>query len=432
MANISEINGYGIYAQTASLATTASYINPTFISASAAASGFGSGGSITVQNQGTSLGTATVFNFTGSGAASSLTLTTASIRVNSSYDLPILSITETLARLDNWDPTGWPGVEDKIKVINLNPNFTNNIQMLGGLSSGSVGKIITLHNSSSNNLLIIEHQSPSSSVGNRFLLQQESPYFLLPGREITFLYNGTDWSQFTTTHNFGGFDFIDDMLNGPQTATTSVITNLYQFIGSVGGTRADDAGSGEFGVLQLSTVTSATSNIIGAMGTRTGGSTFVSNNPTFPTLLISKVRVPITPSALQDFRVDLGFINSTTTSFTGPGVYWSLPTTASSTGFWQNVAVNNTNVLNTTTNSVIPDNVVNWLYLGIYVDGTSPNTNFIYFYSTDGVIYNISSKFTRTTSEFGGKPFIRIGKTVGTTARTLNIDWSGISFNRTR
>jgi len=46
MANISEINGYGIYAQTASLANTASYIDPTFISASAAASGFGSGGSI--------------------------------------------------------------------------------------------------------------------------------------------------------------------------------------------------------------------------------------------------------------------------------------------------------------------------------------------------------------------------------------------------
>lgn len=44
MANISEINGYGIYAQTASLASTASYISPTFISASAAASGFGSGG----------------------------------------------------------------------------------------------------------------------------------------------------------------------------------------------------------------------------------------------------------------------------------------------------------------------------------------------------------------------------------------------------
>jgi hypothetical protein len=44
MANISEINGYGIYAQTASLANTASYIDPTFISASAAASGFGSGG----------------------------------------------------------------------------------------------------------------------------------------------------------------------------------------------------------------------------------------------------------------------------------------------------------------------------------------------------------------------------------------------------
>lgn len=55
MANISEINGYGIYAQTASFATTASYIDPTFISASAAASGFGSGGSGT-STPGTNLG----------------------------------------------------------------------------------------------------------------------------------------------------------------------------------------------------------------------------------------------------------------------------------------------------------------------------------------------------------------------------------------
>jgi hypothetical protein len=130
MANISEINGYGIYAQTASLAITASYINPTFISASAAASGFGSGGStntgsllttasvslntitftkgdgstfpitvntgsgggssITVQDQGTSLGTATVFNFTGSGVTSSLSSNTASIQINSTFDLMVV------------------------------------------------------------------------------------------------------------------------------------------------------------------------------------------------------------------------------------------------------------------------------------------------------------------------------------------------------
>jgi hypothetical protein len=73
MVNVSEINGYEIYAQTASLANTASfatsssfantaslattsslaltasYIDPTFISASAAASGFGSGGGINDQ-----------------------------------------------------------------------------------------------------------------------------------------------------------------------------------------------------------------------------------------------------------------------------------------------------------------------------------------------------------------------------------------------
>jgi hypothetical protein len=56
MANISEINGYGIYAQTASLAITASYISPNFISASAAASGFGSGGGGGAGTPGTNLG----------------------------------------------------------------------------------------------------------------------------------------------------------------------------------------------------------------------------------------------------------------------------------------------------------------------------------------------------------------------------------------
>lgn len=122
---------YATQALSASFATTASYINPTFISASAAASGFGSGGSvdtgsflitasvirntitftkgdgstfpitvntgsgggggsITVQDQGSSLGTATVFNFTGSGVTSSLSSNTASIQINSSFDLMTL------------------------------------------------------------------------------------------------------------------------------------------------------------------------------------------------------------------------------------------------------------------------------------------------------------------------------------------------------
>jgi hypothetical protein len=47
----------------------------------------GGGGSITVQDQGNSLGTATVFNFTGSGVTSSLSSNTASIQINSSFDL---------------------------------------------------------------------------------------------------------------------------------------------------------------------------------------------------------------------------------------------------------------------------------------------------------------------------------------------------------
>jgi hypothetical protein len=106
-----------------SFSTTASYINPTFISASAAASGFSvntgsflitasvisntitftkgdgntfpiivdtgssGGNSITVQDQGTSLGTTVVFNFTGSGVTSSLSSNTASIQINSTFDL---------------------------------------------------------------------------------------------------------------------------------------------------------------------------------------------------------------------------------------------------------------------------------------------------------------------------------------------------------
>ena len=116
MANISEINGYGIYAQTASLANTASYINPTFISASAAASGFGSGGST---NTGSFLTTASVSSNTitftkGDGSTFPITVNTGSggsggIHIDSIFgagqdgNVTIEGSTTTLARDSYYD-----------------------------------------------------------------------------------------------------------------------------------------------------------------------------------------------------------------------------------------------------------------------------------------------------------------------------------------
>jgi len=139
-------------------------------------------------------------------------------------DLSVLTATSSTERQDNWSPSGWPG--SLIKVIDYIPNMTNKISIISGLSSGVPGRIVTLENSSVDNLVILEKGSTFSSASNRFNFFGRSGYFLYPGEVVTLLHDGTKWNQFSGNMN-NGHDIFDDFAGvgfppGVVTGNTSV------------------------------------------------------------------------------------------------------------------------------------------------------------------------------------------------------------------
>jgi hypothetical protein len=175
MANISEINGYGIYAQTASLADkattssfavtsslaiTASYINPTFISASAAASGFGSGGGVTVSTS------SIVLTLDGLGG----TVTTGSkgyIRIPFNFTInswSIIAVPAGTIRFDVWKTNNTvPTAANTICGGNFpsssSPNtFTTSSNITSWTSGGLAGDIIGWNLVSASNASFVTFQ----------------------------------------------------------------------------------------------------------------------------------------------------------------------------------------------------------------------------------------------------------------------------------
>lgn len=356
----------------------------------------------------------------------------------SAGDLPVITATTTNQREDNWSPTGWPG--SVVKVIEFAPTYSNNVVCLGGLASGAAGRIVTIVNTSTDQLIIFEHESTSSTSTNRFKMQQQCAFFLLPGRDITFLYNGTRWSQFNSANNFGGFDFVDDFTQSSQngsagTVTTQVSTALFNTVAAgTAAAVAGDANIKEFGSTRFRTGTTTTGSIRAAIDIRNSSNGFwtsaVGNN--FPLVTLTKVKIDVLPTIAQDFRCYIGHNYGTVAQITSavyPGYYWYAPDATSGLTTWQNVSTNDTGGTTLTTNTGIPLST-SWIYLGLFTIGNRGDLT--YFYSTDGVVYQVASKYSWTTGAFGGRPFIGINKTLGTTDRVLYVDWFGTGFNLLR
>lgn len=356
----------------------------------------------------------------------------------SAGDIPVITATTTNQREDNWAPAGWTGAG--VKIIEFAPTYTNNVVCLGGLTNGAAGRMVTIVNTSTDQLIIFENESPSSTATNRFKMQQQCAFFLLPGRDITFLYNGTRWSQFNSANNFGGFDFVDDFTQTAQngaagTVTTQVSSSLFNTVSA--GTAAAVAGDAlvkEFGSTRFRTGTTATGSVRAAIDIRNSSSYFWGSNAadTFPLVTLTKVRIDVLPSLTQDFRVYVGHNYGTVAQITSnpyPGYYWYAPDATSGLTTWQVVSTNSTGGTTLTTNTGIALST-SWIYLGLFTIGN--RGDLAYFYSTDGVTYQFASKYVWSAGAFGGRPFIGINKTVGTTDRVLYVDWFGTSFNLLR
>jgi len=362
---------------------------------------------------------------------------------NAAADLTQISVSTANAREDNYAPTGWPGTTDRVKVIRIDSTNTNYMMSLGGLANPSAGRIVTIYNNSAaNNLIIIENLSTSSTAANRFRMTSGLPYFLLPTRSITFIYDGTYWTQLSSAP-FGGLDFFEDFLQGPQAgaANNTTITNSTIF-GADSGivARSGAAGEDEWGTSGLSTGTTATGGCGITMNVRrTGGNSGFGANAatnTVPYLTVGKLYLAALATVAQNYNCYFGINNKTslalvsgaTLAATGLGYYWRYAGSGSSV--WD--VVTQTTAGSTVTTATSISVTTNNIWLGIYKVGGANTRDAIFFYSTDGIIYQSAFKFVGITSTIGGFPAAAISSTAGTTGKELRMDWFGASFNLSR
>jgi hypothetical protein len=342
----------------------------------------------------------------------------------------VLSVSTANQRENDWAPTGWPGT-DIVKVISITPTHADNILIISGLSNPAAGRIITLRNSSTNHLIILEQRGTASTSTNRFNFTGNGAYFLLPERSVTLLYDGTYWNQLSSTGIYGGFDSFDDFtsINSTYGATNS---NMYYFTGTGTGSGVRSDGiNGFYGVISLFTGTTTTGNGRGSVDNRRGGG-FLGGTTNRPGVVLNKVLLTTLPAVGNDYYFQCGLNGSTPTATVGTsgfGFNWLVPTIASGVTNWQTINSNTTGtVVNTTTSGLaLAINVFNWL--GIFLTGVHGEA--VYFYSTNGTDYVVDNKFLRTTGNYLGTPWLAVVKTTGTTGAEAKIDFTGVSFNNT-
>jgi hypothetical protein len=351
-------------------------------------------------------------------------------------DLPEISISTANAREDDYAPTGWPGSGNIVKVIRINSTNTNYMMSLGGLASPSAGRIVTIYNASTaNNLIIIENLSTSSTAANRFRMTGNLSYFLLPNRSVTFIYDGTYWTQMSAS-SIGGLDIFDEMTAGGSAFATGGSTGLYGFFGSGtgAGVRPDTVLNDGFGEISLSTGSTATGfAVISAQIRRNGGNnSFGGNTATnsIPYLAVGRIYIPTLATGAQDFRIHIGMNGTSSLPTNAPGIGYLWVYQGSTSTFWD---VASSNVATTTTvTTSLAVTAGSWYWLGVYKPGGANIRDAVYFYSTNGVVYTMASKFVGTTGVYGGSPTLVLGSTVGITAKAIYCDWMGSSFNWTR
>jgi hypothetical protein len=357
--------------------------------------------------------------------------------ISTSSDLPEISVSTANAREDNYAPTGWPGASDIVKVIRINSTNTDYMTVLGGLSNPTAGRIVTIYNASTaNNLIIIENLSTSSTAANRFRMTANLPYFLLPNRSVTFLYDGTYWTQLSAS-NSGGFDFFDDCTGGGSAyASTSTVGMCGIHTSGTGtGVRSANFGTADsFGEYGLQTGTSAAGFASASVQTRRAGgnNAFGASTGTndAPYITVSKIGLSVLATVAQDYRVHFGMngTSSLPTNAPGVGYLWVYEGTANPA--WTVRTQNAGGTTSTITTALTAS--ATYVWLGVYKPGGATIRDAVYFYSSNGIIYQMASKFVGASGGYGGSPTAVIGAIAGTTAKELVIDWIGASFNLAR
>ena len=350
-------------------------------------------------------------------------------------DLSSISVTETSARLDNWTPTGWVNTAASvIKVIQLNANYVDKVQVISGLTGGTSGRVVTITNTSTDNLVILEFNSTNSLAANRFKFFGRGAYFLFPGDDVTLLHNGTQWSQFSGNMK-NGHTLFDDM-GGPNHGGTGIFTSYFGEAGyglatGTGALTRNETTSGTgIGTIGLSTGSTATGMAKIVMNGRSSTGVFGSATTGYDQFaVVTKFNVDVLPTVAQDYRFQTGLVansNSLNPSITGLMGWYCTSANAN----WKCYTSTVGGTLISDVTSSVPV-TLNAIVLGTYYPNIVGDT--VFFYSSDGgMTYAVENRFVRVSNNYGGAPVVAIQKTVGISNATANIDYIGLTLKGIR
>lgn len=350
------------------------------------------------------------------------------VAASGSSDLPYISFSSTSERIDDCSPSGWPNIGDLVKVIHATPDASRKMQMWSGLTNGVAGRVVTIKNMSTDNLLLLESKNPLSAAANRFRFEGRSAYFLFPGHSVTLLHDGVEWGQ-QSGHTKNGHDMFDDF-GAPNNTGTAPLTSYYgeAGYGMASGTSAtlrnESWAAGSLGTMGLTIGTAAGGYAVMKMNGRSGIG-YLTGATQSKICVVSRLAMNTLPTVAQDYRFQMGISSSANTNgivLTG-SIMWYCN---SSSSFWKMYASNTAGTIIADITSTIPV-TTSAIVLGTWFPNNMGDC--VYFYSSDGgVTYHTEHMFVRATNNYGGSPVIGAARITGTTSViTAELDYIGIS-----
>lgn len=329
--------------------------------------------------------------------------------------------------LDDYNPAGLS------TAARLRISATASI-VLSGLAGGSDGREITIANSSTDFLIVLEHQGTGSVAANRFDLPNGFPMFLFPGDRVVFNYSEISgrWQLVTGSNAVAqmGLTHFTDFLGGTATANLGSVGGLGIFVSGTGAAAAastylNNTTEKPMGLIQLSSGTTATGragvgdNGVGSIVPKQGCA-----------LSVARLAVQATVSGTETFEVISGFVDSLAAGARTDGAAWVNRWNGTAAEWSQDRFAGGTA---TRDNAGSPTPDTNYIWLAVFLNADWTRAD--YLYSTDSV--NWIKAGSRTTGLPGAAQQTswcpaQIIKSAGTTARLIAVDLAGCRVDYVR
>lgn len=345
-----------------------------------------------------------------------------------SLALGVVSASPSTSQND-YSPTGWNGTQpSQAAVMLLTPTATIQITGVAGGASGRVLRIVNALDPSGSGarLILLPHESSSSTAANRLHNVGRVAQFLKPGDSIDYVYDATAsrWRS-VGAKKWQAFEVVEEFITsawGIATVSGTAATCQQDSF------RVGDSADSPLGVYSCDTGTTTSGR--GSLSLPVSDAWVVPEQSQF--LYLARVGGDTASTAgSDDFDSVTGLHDGrATTPFNATdGVYWLYDVDNSTA--WracsEDAGTQNCQSIGPTFSTT------DYAWLGFYINGDWSNVD--YFYSTDGVSWTIAgSESTDTNIPDAANttnivPILISRDAAGTTSQELQIDWMGYSYD---